>query len=220
MGVNVKDMMPGLFGGKTKRKKMRLGDAREILVQEEAEKLVDQQNVAREAIDRVEQSGIVFLDEIDKIAGRQNAGTRPRRLPRRRAARSAADRRRNHGQHEVRHGEDRPHPLHRRRRVPRLQAVRSHPRAAGPLPHPRRARVAHRRRFRAHPARAEERADDAVHRAARDRRRDADVRRRRGRQRSRATPRSSTRRRRTSAHADCTRFSSDCSTSCRSTRAI
>jgi ATP-dependent HslUV protease ATP-binding subunit HslU len=77
MGVNVKDMMGGLFGGKTRRKKMRVGDAREILVQEEAEKLVDQQNVAREAIDRVEQSGIVFLDEIDKIAGRQNAGNGP-----------------------------------------------------------------------------------------------------------------------------------------------
>jgi ATP-dependent HslUV protease ATP-binding subunit HslU len=64
MGVNVKDMLPGLFGGRSKRKKMRLGEAREILIQEEAEKLVDQQNVAREAIERVEQSGIVFLDEI------------------------------------------------------------------------------------------------------------------------------------------------------------
>ncbi|HEX6640187.1 MAG TPA: ATP-dependent protease ATPase subunit HslU [Thermoanaerobaculia bacterium] len=77
MGVNMKDMMPGLFGGRSKRKKMRLGDAREILIQEEAEKLVDQQNVAREAIDRVEQSGMVFLDEIDKIAGRQNASNGP-----------------------------------------------------------------------------------------------------------------------------------------------
>jgi ATP-dependent HslUV protease ATP-binding subunit HslU len=77
MGVNVKDMLPGIFGGKSKRKKMRLGDAREIIVQEEAEKLVDQQNVAREAIERVEQSGIVFLDEIDKIAGRQNASHGP-----------------------------------------------------------------------------------------------------------------------------------------------
>ena len=77
MGVNVKDMMGGLFGGKSKRKKMRVGDAREIIVQEEAEKLVDQQNVAREAIERVEQSGIVFLDEIDKIAGRQNAAHGP-----------------------------------------------------------------------------------------------------------------------------------------------
>jgi ATP-dependent HslUV protease ATP-binding subunit HslU len=77
MGINVKEMMPGLFGGRTKRKKMRLGDAREIIIAEEAEKLVDQQNVAREAIDRVEQSGMVFLDEIDKIAGRQQASTGP-----------------------------------------------------------------------------------------------------------------------------------------------
>jgi ATP-dependent HslUV protease ATP-binding subunit HslU len=77
MGVNMKDMMPGIFGGRSKKKKMRLGDAREILIQEEAEKLVDQQNVAREAIERVEQSGMVFLDEIDKIAGRQNASHGP-----------------------------------------------------------------------------------------------------------------------------------------------
>ena len=77
MGVNVKDMLPGLFGGRSKRKKMRVGDARELLIAEEAEKLVDQQNVAREAIERVEQSGIVFLDEIDKIAGRQQAVTGP-----------------------------------------------------------------------------------------------------------------------------------------------
>src|SRR5437764_5037231 len=77
MGVNVKDMLPGLFGGKSKRKKMRIGDARPIIAQEEAEKLVDQQNVAREAIERVEQSGMVFLDEIDKIAGRQNAAHGP-----------------------------------------------------------------------------------------------------------------------------------------------
>jgi ATP-dependent HslUV protease ATP-binding subunit HslU len=77
MGVNVKDMLPGLFGGKSKRKKMRIGDARPLIVQEEAEKLVDQQNVAREAIERVEQSGMVFLDEIDKIAGRQSASGGP-----------------------------------------------------------------------------------------------------------------------------------------------
>jgi ATP-dependent HslUV protease ATP-binding subunit HslU len=77
MGVNMKDMMPGLFGGRSKRKKMRVGEARPLLVQEEADKLLDQQNVAREAIERVEQSGIVFLDEIDKIAGRQAAASGP-----------------------------------------------------------------------------------------------------------------------------------------------
>ena len=73
MGINVKDMLPGLFGGKSKRKKVRIGEAREQIIQEEAEKLLDQSNVAREAIERVEQSGIVFLDEIDKIAGREGA---------------------------------------------------------------------------------------------------------------------------------------------------
>ncbi|HEY8849558.1 MAG TPA: ATP-dependent protease ATPase subunit HslU [Thermoanaerobaculia bacterium] len=77
MGVNVKDMLPGLFGGRSKRKKVRVGDARELLIQEEAEKLVDQQAVAREAIERVEQSGMVFLDEIDKIAGRQQSSQGP-----------------------------------------------------------------------------------------------------------------------------------------------
>jgi len=77
MGVNIKDMIPGLFGGRSKRKKVRIGDARELLIEEEAEKLVDQQAVAREAVERVEQSGIVFLDEIDKIAGRQQASHGP-----------------------------------------------------------------------------------------------------------------------------------------------
>ena len=77
MGVNMKDMLPGLFGGRSKKKKMRIGEARPLIVQEEADKLVDQQNVAREAIERVEQSGIVFLDEIDKIAGRQAASSGP-----------------------------------------------------------------------------------------------------------------------------------------------
>ena len=73
MGMQIKDMMPGLFGGKAKRKKMSVADAREILVAEESEKLVDQTTAAREAIERVEQNGIVFLDEIDKIAGRESA---------------------------------------------------------------------------------------------------------------------------------------------------
>ena len=77
MGINMKDMLPGLFGGRSKRKKMRIGEARDVIIQEEAEKLVDQQNVSREAIERVEQSGIVFLDEIDKIAGRQQASHGP-----------------------------------------------------------------------------------------------------------------------------------------------
>ena len=71
MDVNIKDMMPGLFGNKTKQRKMRVDDAMEYLVEEEKQKLIDMDSVARIALDRVEQSGIIFLDEIDKIAGRE-----------------------------------------------------------------------------------------------------------------------------------------------------
>ena len=98
-------------------------------------------SVARTAVERVEQAGIIFIDEIDKIAGREG-GARPRRQPRRRAARHPADRRRHDRQHQVRHGADRSHPVHRRRRVSRLEAVGPDSRAAGPLSDPRRARGA------------------------------------------------------------------------------
>lgn len=77
MGVNLKDMLPGMFGGRTQRQKMKVSDAREVLIAEEAQKLVDQNAVTREAIERVEQSGIVFLDEIDKIAGREGSAQGP-----------------------------------------------------------------------------------------------------------------------------------------------
>ncbi len=68
VGINLKEMMPGFFGRRQKQS-VRVGDAREILLQEEAEKLIDRQQVSRDARWRVEQGGIVFLDEIDKIAG-------------------------------------------------------------------------------------------------------------------------------------------------------
>jgi ATP-dependent HslUV protease ATP-binding subunit HslU len=70
VGINLKDMMPGLFS-KRRRQKMSVADARPLLEAEEAEKLIDRQQVAREARARVEQSGIVFLDELDKVAGRE-----------------------------------------------------------------------------------------------------------------------------------------------------
>lgn len=72
MDINLKDMMPGLFGGKTKQRKMRVDEAMEYLLEEEKQKLVDMDTVSRIALDRVEQSGIIFLDEIDKIAGRES----------------------------------------------------------------------------------------------------------------------------------------------------
>jgi len=71
MDMNIKDMLPGLFGQRTKKRKMKVVEAFEYLVQEEESRLIDMDQVTRLAVERVEDSGIVFLDEIDKIAGRE-----------------------------------------------------------------------------------------------------------------------------------------------------
>jgi ATP-dependent HslUV protease ATP-binding subunit HslU len=71
MDINLKDVIPGLFGPRTKKRKMRVSEAMEYLVQEEEQKLVDMDQVTKIALERVERNGIVFLDEIDKIAGRE-----------------------------------------------------------------------------------------------------------------------------------------------------
>ena len=72
MGINIKEMLPQLFGSRgSKKRNMRVADAMDYLVQEEEQKLIDMDQVTRVAIDRVESSGIIFLDEIDKIAGRE-----------------------------------------------------------------------------------------------------------------------------------------------------
>jgi ATP-dependent HslUV protease ATP-binding subunit HslU len=72
MGINIKDMLPAMFGSRgSKKRNMRVADAMDYLVQEEEQKLIDMDQVTRIALDRVESSGIIFLDEIDKIAGRE-----------------------------------------------------------------------------------------------------------------------------------------------------
>ncbi|MEM7350144.1 MAG: ATP-dependent protease ATPase subunit HslU [Acidobacteriota bacterium] len=70
VGINLKEMMPGLFG-RRKRQKVTVAEAREIIKRQEAEKLIDQRQVAQEAARLVEQGGLIFLDEIDKVAGRE-----------------------------------------------------------------------------------------------------------------------------------------------------
>jgi ATP-dependent HslUV protease ATP-binding subunit HslU len=75
--INIKDMLPGLLQGRTRKRRMRVPEAFEYLVQEEEGKLVDMDSVARTAVERVEQSGIIFVDEIDKIAGREGGGQGP-----------------------------------------------------------------------------------------------------------------------------------------------
>jgi len=72
MDVNLKDMLPNIFGQRTKKRKMKVNEAFEYLIQEEEQRLIDMEQVTRTAIDRVENSGIIFLDEIDKIAGRES----------------------------------------------------------------------------------------------------------------------------------------------------
>src|SRR5271155_1039375 len=72
MDVNLKDMLPNIFGQRTKKRKMKVNEAFEYLIQEEEQRLIDMEQVTRVAIDRVENSGIIFLDEIDKIAGRES----------------------------------------------------------------------------------------------------------------------------------------------------
>jgi len=71
MDINLKDVLPNLFGQRTKKRKMKVGEAFEYLVQEEETRLVDMDQVTRLAVERTENSGIIFLDEIDKIAGRE-----------------------------------------------------------------------------------------------------------------------------------------------------
>jgi ATP-dependent HslUV protease ATP-binding subunit HslU len=71
MDINLKDVLPNIFGQRTKKRKMKVGEAFEYLVQEEEQRLIDMDQVTRTAVERVENSGIVFLDEIDKIAGRE-----------------------------------------------------------------------------------------------------------------------------------------------------
>ena len=73
IGVNLRDMLPGFFPGRTRRRQLPVPEALEVLTQEEAQKLIDMEGVARAAIARVEDAGIIFVDEIDKIAGREGS---------------------------------------------------------------------------------------------------------------------------------------------------
>ena len=75
MDINLKDVFGSMMPKQTKKRLVTVAEAREILIQEEAEKLIDMDKVVSEAISRVENSGIVFLDEIDKIAGRESSST-------------------------------------------------------------------------------------------------------------------------------------------------
>ena len=169
MGLNFREMLPAMFGGRSKKRPMRVDEALDYLVQEEEHKLIDMDQVTRLALERVESSGIIFLDEIDKIAGREGrpwTGCEPRR----RAARHPADCGRHDGQYAARLCENGSHSVHRGGRISRIEAERHDSRIAGPVSDPRGTEIADGGGFCAHPERAEERACEAIHGAARDRR--------------------------------------------------
>jgi ATP-dependent HslUV protease ATP-binding subunit HslU len=73
VGINLKDMLSNLMPGRTRKRRVKIGEARRLSVQEEAQKLVDVDEAVSQAIRRVENSGIIFLDELDKIAGREQS---------------------------------------------------------------------------------------------------------------------------------------------------
>ena len=170
--MNVGEMLGKALGqGRTKSRKVNVKDSYKLLLDEEADKLLDNDLVVTEAIRAVEDDGIVFLDEIDKIAARSDISGGP--LARRRAARPASARRRDDRRHEIRAGEDGPHPLHRVRRIPCVEAVGSSAGAAGPPADPRRASCSDRGRFPPHPDGDGGEPDQAVQGADGDRRADA-----------------------------------------------
>ncbi|MCJ7503942.1 MAG: ATP-dependent protease ATPase subunit HslU, partial [Acidobacteriia bacterium] len=70
MDINIKDMLPGLFGPRSKKRRMRVSEAMDYLIQEEENRLIDMDQVTRTAVERTEQSGIIFVDEIDNIASK------------------------------------------------------------------------------------------------------------------------------------------------------
>ena len=77
MDMNIRDMLSNLMPKRKKRRKTKIAEAKTILQQEEVSKLIDMDEVSREAVSRVEQTGIVFLDEIDKVASRRGATQGP-----------------------------------------------------------------------------------------------------------------------------------------------
>jgi ATP-dependent HslUV protease ATP-binding subunit HslU len=76
IGIHIQEIIPGFLGGKSKKRKVKISEAREYLLEDEQKRLIDMDQVSRLAVERVEHSGIIFLDEVDKISGRE-AGRGP-----------------------------------------------------------------------------------------------------------------------------------------------
>ena len=159
------ELLNAMPSGRKRLRRVSVKDARRLLTQEEANKLIDPDAVVEQATQRAEQTGIVFLDEIDKIVG-SKVDTGPRCLRRGRPARPAADDRGHDDDDALRPRQDGPRPLDRGGRVLEHEALRPDSRAAGPSAAACRAGVTRAGGLSAHPDAAGERADAPVHRAA------------------------------------------------------
>ena len=156
MEFHLKDLFSNLMPKKTKKQRLKIPEALTILAQEEAGKLVDMEVVTREAIRRVEQSGIVFIDEIDKIAGRESVvGPDVSRQGVQRDLLPIVEG--QHRQYQVRHGAHGPHPVHRVGGLSQRQAVGSDPGVPRAVSDPRRIGGVDAGGLHPHPHRAAER---------------------------------------------------------------
>ncbi len=192
---------PGILPKKTKKSKVPVREARKILKQQEADKLIDMDEVTATAIERAEQDGIIFLDEIDKIAGKDH-GQRPGYFPGRRAERYSAHCRREHGGHEIWPGKDRLYAVYRGGGVPCFQNFGSNSGTSGKIPHPRGAKPPHQGGFCKDPFPDGKRDYQAVYGAFEYGRHQPDSRTTRWR-RLPNTPRRQTRRWKILAHGGC-----------------
>ena len=180
--INIGEMLgKALGGGSAKPRRVTVKDSYAVLIAEESDKLLDSDQITTEALRSVEDNGIVFLDEIDKICSRSDAGRAGADVSREGVQRSVAAYRGHNGIDQARAGENRPHPVHCLWRLPRFEAVRPASRVAGPSADPRRTKAARQGRSAAHSNRTRGQPDQAVRSADADRGRDAAIYRRRDR---------------------------------------
>ena len=147
MQQQLQSMFQNLGGNRTRTRKVKVKEATKLLIDEEAAKLINEEELKVQAIANAEQNGIVFIDEIDKVTRRQETHRRGC-VARGRAAGSAAAGRRLDRGDQVRAGEDGSRAVHRLGRVQPVQALGSDSGAAGPAADPRRARFAEGRGLR------------------------------------------------------------------------
>ena len=171
MGGDMQNMLGNLFPANTKTRRVKIKEARKIIKDQEAQKLIDRDEVITQAIERVEQNGILFIDEIDKVAGREGSGGSGPQVSREGVQRDILPLgRRLERQHQTRHGAHRSYSVHRRGRVSRFQTQRFNSRIARPLPDSRRAGTLDRRRFSSHLDRTAPRTNQTIRRTAGHRR--------------------------------------------------